>query len=301
MGFLEESVRAQRHFEHAPQFGGTGSRNHGCGQNDGIRLEFKLLAQNRIGCGDADEAASALFDTFQLRLVVCLVADELDILVRCLEVVILAEAVGPDVAEQHVDFDFRLERLHFQGVLHGSAAANTGAVVAVLVAATDALDHHYVLGRQQLLFLLCEFAFHLQQCHHLVALAVQVLGWFVLGGAGRDDGGTVLDGAHAALGLDRGREIANVAIHMRYQSIRDDVDLRVSKHLFLEVLEEGLDVHAFKRIVQAVGHAAQIGGFLDQIGFVTLLGQGVGAGHAGEAAARRPVLSPICRDAAPCH
>ena len=309
VGFLEEAVRTQRYFEHAPQLGRTGSRDHSCGQNDGIGLEFELLAQNRIDRGDADEAASALFDAFELRLVVRFVADELDVLVRRLEVVILAEAIGPDVAEQHVDFDLGLERLHLQGVLHGSATADAGAVVAVLVAATDALDHHHVLGCQQFFFLLRELAFHLQQRHHLVALAVQVLGWLVLGRARGDDGGTVFDGAYPGLGLDGGREIANVAIHMRYQSIHDGVDLRMPIHLFLQVLQEGLDVHPFKGVVQAVGNAAQVRGFLDQVSLIALLGQGVGADHAGHTAAdhqcglvhRQRKLVKWFEDADPCH
>ena len=67
--------------------------------------------------------------------------------------------------------------------------------------------------------------------------------------------------------------------------VGDDLDQLVPVHLLLQVVEVGLHVQAFDRVVDAARHAAQVGGLLDQIGLEALLGQGQGAGHAGDAAA----------------
>src|SRR6185369_2764703 len=284
--FLEEAVRAERNLEQPRRVLAAGRGNDRGGQHDGVGVELQAFAQDRISGTYFQDSSAALLDRFNQRLVLRFVADELDILARGFAVVVLVEAVRSHVAEQHVDVDVLVDGLELERILHRAAAAHARTVVAVLLAAADALDHDHALRLAQLLVAADDFLLQLELGHDTGILSIQVFGRLVLVGAGGDDGGAVLDLLHpAALGFHLGGEVADVAIYAGDRGIGHHPDQLVPIGALLEVLQPRLHVQPFDREVDAARHAAEVGRPLDEVGLEALLGQREGAGHAGDAAA----------------
>jgi hypothetical protein len=75
-------------------------RNHGGGQSQYVGIYFKLLAQNGVGHGHPENAAPLLIlSGLHQRLVMGLITDEPHILACGFPVIILFEAIGPDIPE----------------------------------------------------------------------------------------------------------------------------------------------------------------------------------------------------------
>ncbi len=258
MGFLEIAVRSQRHLEHPGDVLAVRSREHGGGERDRIGIERQLPAQDRVGHGDFQDAAAILLDGLHLRPVMRLVTDEPDILVRRVAVIILAEPVGPHVAEQHVDIHLPVDGLELQSVLHGAAAADAGAVVAVFLPAAHALDHHQALRVDEPIVLAADPLLQLQVGHHPVIVAIEVFGRLVLVGTDRDDRRAMLDLSQPALRLHPGDEISHIAGHVRDGGVGDHMDQRMPVDLVPEIAEVGLHVEALQGVAQPARDSPQV-------------------------------------------
>ncbi len=137
---------------HICQVTGAFGRHHGRREHQRVRLKGQRYVQRRVG----DDHAHAPVFVRHLWFVGLVEADECDALLSRLGVELLAEAVGADVLEQHVDPHVGVEFLELEGVLHRRGTADAAAVefrrVAVcrgLVPRADALDHHHLFqGRR---------------------------------------------------------------------------------------------------------------------------------------------------------
>ncbi len=89
MGFLEETIRIERDLEKPGEFGVRCRRNYRGGQGNQIRLDFKLLSENRISHGHSQNPTPVLFGRFHLGLTLRFITDELDTFFSRLPVIIL--------------------------------------------------------------------------------------------------------------------------------------------------------------------------------------------------------------------
>jgi len=133
--------------------------------------------------------------------------------------------------------------------------------------------------------LLDDFFFQLEQRQNAIVLAVEIFGRFVFLGAGGDDGGAVANFPDPSAPSHLGREVSDKAVDTLDRGIGRDVDRGMFIDLADEIVEVGLHIHAFQRVVKSARHASQVGGFLQQVNLKSLLGHVERAGHAGHTAA----------------
>jgi len=177
------------------------------------------LAQNRIGNCDFQNITAILFAGCDLRLVLRFKADELDILLCRLAVIVFFKAIGSHVPEEDMDIHFGIEFSELQGVLDGLAATDTAAVILVFLTTADTLDHHQALGAGHFFVAVCDLAFQLKLGDNPIVLTIKVFGRLMFLGTGRKDGDPVRNLLNLPFSTDGRDEVSDITRNIRDRGI----------------------------------------------------------------------------------
>ncbi|OPX99548.1 MAG: hypothetical protein A4E58_00260 [Syntrophorhabdus sp. PtaB.Bin006] len=118
--------------------------------------------------------------------------------------------------------------------------------------------------------------------HDPVVFAVEVLGGGIDISTDCKDGSTVFYLGHAFVGLHRGYKIPDIARRVRNHRIVIDMDQGVLVDLLPQITEVGLNIEPFQGSVDFSCNTPELFFLLDQVDFVSLVGDGEGTVHTGD-------------------
>jgi hypothetical protein len=106
-------------------------------------------------------------------------------------IVVLHEAIGPDIPVQDVHVGLRVELFDVEGILHGILAADAGAVGIFFIPGSHTLDHDHITKIIGPLIFKALAQFNLGR--HPVIFAISELLWHILIGTGGEDNHTMVN------------------------------------------------------------------------------------------------------------